>query len=180
MKLETDISKIEILSQEQEDANWRFRCFMKGCDLEIEQIDEIVHKLNENVSAQIDCLKCGNCCKVISPILLDSDIERLAIFFSIPDKTFISEYLNEADDEEGYAFNEKPCPFLDSDNSCTVYSSRPENCRSYPHLHKDDFIFRISQAYSNCSVCPIVYNVYEMLKVEMQNRNVKSLFRDYD
>ncbi len=179
MKLETDISRIEILSKEQEDSNWRFRCFLKGSNLEIEEIDAIVHRLYEKVSAQIDCLQCGNCCKVISPILLDSDIERLANFLNMPDKQFISEYLIEADDEKGYVFKSVPCPFL-SKNSCTVYSNRPETCRSYPHLHKDEFVFRISQAYSNCSVCPIVYNVYDMLKEEIRNLNVESLFTYYE
>jgi Fe-S-cluster containining protein len=52
-------------------------------------------------------------------------------------------------------------------NLCRVYNDRPGDCRSYPHLHKRDFVFRVNQAFSNCFVCPIVFNVYEELKREL-------------
>lgn len=39
-----------------------------------------------------------------------------------------------------------------------------ENCISYPHLHKKDFTSRLIGVIENCSVCPIVFNVYERLK----------------
>lgn len=179
MKLETDIKKIEILAQEKEESNWRFRCFLKGCDLEIEEIDAIVHRLYETVSGQIDCLKCGNCCRVIQPILLKEDISRLANSVSMSNENFIYEYLVEDEDDRGYVFKSRPCPFL-SENSCLVYSDRPGDCRSYPHLHKDEFVFRVNQAFSNCSVCPIVYNVYDMLQIEIHDMNVRSYFKEYE
>ena len=31
-----------------------------------------------------------------------------------------------------------------------------------------EFVFRVNQAFSNCFLCPIVYNVYEQLKVEVR------------
>ena len=179
MKLETDIRNIEILSLEKEESNWRFRCFLKGCDLESEQIDTIVHRLYETVSEQINCLKCGNCCRVISPVLLEEDFKRLANSLDIPDELFIAEYLVEVEDDEGYVFKSTPCPFL-SGNSCTVYSDRPGDCRSYPHLYKDEFVFRMNQVLSNCSVCPIVYNVYDKLEIEIRDMNVRSYFKDYE
>jgi Fe-S-cluster containining protein len=60
----------------------------------------------------------------------------------------------------------KPCKFL-RNKKCTIYSSRPFDCRSYPHLHKKDFTFRLFAVLNNYSVCPIVFNVYEELKVRM-------------
>ena len=57
----------------------------------------------------------------------------------------------------------KPCQFLE-DKKCTIYSIRPEECRSYSYLLKDDFISRLFGAISNYELCPIVYNVYELLK----------------
>ena len=42
--------------------------------------------------------------------------------------------------------------------------------RSYPHLQKEDFVFRLAQAVSNCSICPIAFNVYERLKAELWHR----------
>jgi len=45
-----------------------------------------------------------------------------------------------------------------------VYPDRPNDCRSYPHLHKNDFVLRLWGVDDDSSVCPIVYNVYEKLK----------------
>jgi Fe-S-cluster containining protein len=78
---------------------------------------------------------------------------------------FRSRFLADDPEREGSVFINQPCPFL-QDNFCTVYDHRPSDCRSYPHLHKRDFVFRMNQAFSNCSVCPIVFNVYEELKRE--------------
>jgi Fe-S-cluster containining protein len=58
----------------------------------------------------------------------------------------------------------KPCPFLEG-NLCSNYDHRPGDCRSFPHLHKHDFIFRLWNVADNCAVCPIVFNVYERLKI---------------
>ena len=166
MKIETDLSTIERLTRENEQANWEFRCFMKILEIPAEKLDAIVHRLNKEVSAQIDCRACANCCKVVSPVLDQKDIKRLAKHLDMPRESFIGEYLMEDPEDGEIIFKSMPCPFL-SDNLCSVYSHRPKVCRSYPHLQKDRFIFRVNQAYSNCSVCPIVFNVYEQLKKEL-------------
>jgi hypothetical protein len=163
MKIETDIKKIEQLAHQREDANWAFRCFLKGSDLSVAKIDSIVHDLYREVSAQIDCTQCANCCKAVQPILTAADIKRLARHVGFTTKEFGSRFLRENDEGEGFVFTAQPCPFLE-DNRCAVYENRPRDCRSYPHLHKREFVARVSQAFSNCPVCPIVFNVYEGLK----------------
>lgn len=166
MKLETEIKRIERLAQEKSDENWRFRCFVKGSDLSIEALDAAVHKLYKTVSQQIDCQACANCCKVISPSLDDEDIKLLARHLDLSEDEFKGEYLERNKEDGEYYFKETPCRFL-SGNCCTVFMFRPKICRSYPHLHKQEIFFRFSNVYSNCSVCPIVYNVYEQLKKEL-------------
>ena len=166
MNLVTDIETIQKLAAEKEDANWRFRSFLKGLDMEFEELDAIVHQLYESVSAQIDCEACGLCCRVMHPILNKRDIERLADRLSLSVNEFESEYLMKDEEEDGFTFRSTPCPFL-TGNSCTVYPDRPADCRSYPHLHKKDFVTRLYGVLSNCSVCPIVFNVYELLKVKL-------------
>jgi Fe-S-cluster containining protein len=167
MSMEKDLRKIEQLARQREDENWRFRCYLKASDLSVARIDALVRKLYQEVSAQIDCTSCGNCCRVMKPLLTDADIKRLAAHLGLTVTQFRADYIK-ADSEERNAveFNTMPCPFL-QDNHCTVYDCRPRDCRSYPHLHKKDFVFRINQAYNNCSVCPIVFNVYEGLKSEL-------------
>jgi Fe-S-cluster containining protein len=172
VKLETDVRRIASLAQQSEEANWRFRCFLKGCDLAVEEIDAMVHGLFRSVSKEIDCRECGNCCEVVQPVLNDDDIARLAGSLGTSAEAFTAEYLVEDMDDEGYTFNSSPCPFL-SGKSCSVYPDRPSDCRSCPHLQKHDFVFRVNQAFSNCSVCPIVFNVYERLKAEVWDRDVE-------
>jgi Fe-S-cluster containining protein len=71
------------------------------------------------------------------------------------------------DDPSGrFEFNKVPCPFL-ADNQCTNYAYRPENCRSYPHLHKKDFVSRLFGVIDNYEICPIVFHVVEQLKIEL-------------
>jgi uncharacterized protein len=172
MKLETDIKNIEQLSQQREDANWKFRCFLKRSDLSVAKIDSTVKGLYQEISAQIDCTECGNCCKVVQPVLTEADIKKLARHHELSTTEFRSRFLLENEEDEGFVFNMQPCPFLEN-NRCTVYENRPGVCRSYPHLHKRDFVSRLNQAFFNCSICPIVFNVYEELKRTLGPRWLK-------
>ncbi len=161
----TDLKEIAKLAKKQNDANWRFRTFLKGTDLELEEVDAIVHKHYEEVSARIDCRECGNCCRVSQPVLNENDVTNLAIGLSFSRETLTKRFL--AKDEDGdIVFNKLPCPLLKG-NLCSAYECRPDVCRSFPHLHKDEFIFRLMGIIHNCSVCPIVFNVYERLKDEL-------------
>ena len=76
MKVETDLKKIKKAAKRKEKENWEFRSFLKGHDIEIEEMDSIVHRIYEQVSREIDCRVCGNCCREISPVLEQYDIEK--------------------------------------------------------------------------------------------------------
>jgi Fe-S-cluster containining protein len=166
MKLQTDPKVVAKLAKEREDANWRFRSFLKGVDLDIKELDAIVHGHYEAVSRQIDCCACGNCCREALPVLHASDVSRLASGLSVPEAEVMDRLLVSGEEAETFTFNQKPCPLL-SGNRCTAYACRPGDCRSFPHLHKEQFVFRLIQAVENCSICPIVFNVFERLKDEL-------------
>jgi Fe-S-cluster containining protein len=167
MKFEFDIDRIKKLAIQREDENWMFRCFLKGrCDLSSEEIDTLFRQFAKEVTREIDCMECANCCREVKPLLQSKDMERLGSFLGLSRTSFCEKYLVESEEEKGFHFKILPCPFLEG-NLCTVYDSRPHDCRSYPHLQKKDRVFCMTDIFSNCSVCPIVYNVYELLKKEL-------------
>jgi Fe-S-cluster containining protein len=169
MELITDPKELAKLAEERVDANWKFRAFLKGGDLGIDELDAIVHRHYEEVSAQIDCCECGNCCRESRPLLQQDDVTTLARGLNISREVLTKRML--ITDEDGdIVFNKSPCPLL-TGNLCSEYEHRPNDCRSFPHLHKDEFVFRLIGVVHNCSVCPIVFNVYERLKDEIWHQS---------
>lgn len=176
--MEIDLNKIAIHAKEKEDENWNFRTFLKGCD--DKEIDSIVHELYQDVSSKIDCTVCANCCKTIQPILDKDDIAKLSKCINIAVTAFTEGFVT--NDEEGKkVLNQIPCTFLNN-NKCIHYSSRPKDCNSYPHLHKRGFTFRLFGVLDNYSICPIVFNVYELLKKNLNQKfeNFIDEMGDYD
>jgi Fe-S-cluster containining protein len=179
MKLVTDIKKIVALSNKNHDANWNFRSFLKGYDAPIEKIDAIVRELYEWISSEIDCKACANCCRKARPVLDQKDIRRLAKGLKNSSDDFKAMYLSSGDEPEGFVFKKTPCPFL-KNNLCSHYDFRPTDCRSFPHLHKKEFVFRLWNVVENCSICPIVFNVYEHLKEELWHIDYNDFIDDLD
>ena len=172
--MEINLKKISKISKIKEQENWKYRTFLKGYDISCEELDSIVHELFSTVSAEVDCTACGNCCKKISPVLNKNDIHRLSEILGISIEQFQDQYLKKDEDGE-YVFNELPCSFLEK-NICTQYEYRPTDCRSYPHLHKEDFVFRLFGVIENYSICPIVFNVYELLKERISDETTHDYF----
>lgn len=167
--METDLTKIKNQAKEKEDENWRFRAFLKNCDARA--LDSIVHKLFEQATKAIDCTSCGNCCREIRPVLKNRDINKLAKSLNIKPDRFIADYVKK-DEDGNNVLKQIPCPFL-SDNKCTHYAARPDDCASYPHLHKKEFVFRLIGVINNYAVCPIVFNVYEALKDKLKSQFIE-------
>lgn len=163
------MERIKILSEQNEDENWEFRRFLKFYDTPGEDIDTIVHRIYREIAARIDCTECGNCCEIVSPALDQKDIEKLSEALEMSPDEFVIRYLGERDDEGKLEMRDRPCPFLEG-SVCSCYDARPEACVSYPHLQKEGFVSRLMNVIANCSVCPIVFNVYEELKRELRFR----------
>jgi len=151
----------------REVENWRFRDFLKESGIEPEEIDRLVRKIYCQESEAFDCAACANCCKEISPLMDNEDVERLAAGLGMPPDHLVQEHLIRDEKYEGLVFNKAPCPLL-KEGRCICYPYRPGACASYPHLHKDGFVRRLSNMVANCSVCPVVFNVFERLKDEMK------------
>ncbi|GAB4114454.1 MAG: YkgJ family cysteine cluster protein [Thermoflexibacter sp.] len=126
-------------------------------------LDDTFHTLHEEVFEQIDCLDCANCCKTTSPIFYERDIERLAKFLKIRPSEFIEKYLH-IDEDNDYVLNVAPCPFLDSENYCTVYEARPTACREYPHTDRKRMVQILDLTLKNAEICPAVFWIVERMK----------------
>ncbi|MBU4304822.1 MAG: YkgJ family cysteine cluster protein [Candidatus Omnitrophica bacterium] len=70
-----------------------------------EKIDKTVHSLYKQISSKIDCTNCGNCCKLIKPVLSKKDIEKLSKSLGVGTDKVIKDFLIEDKKEGGFIFN---------------------------------------------------------------------------
>ncbi len=159
-----DLETIKKLSEEKRSENLLFIAFLKKQNSA--KIDKLMHELNNHYIFHIDCTQCGNCCMHLRPILAERDIDILIKKLRTTRVKFKKTYV--ITDEEGdMLFKHLPCKFL-LDKKCKLYESRPEDCRSYPHLHKSFLTHRLYGIFENYAICPIVFNVLEDLKTKLQ------------
>lgn len=118
--------------------------------------------LHEEAFSKVDCLQCANCCKNYSPRFKTPDIKRISKHLGLRESDFIGKYLK-VDEEGDFVANDLPCPFLGSDNYCTIYEERPSDCRRFPYTDEDVIIKRPALTLKNSSFCPITYYVVEKL-----------------
>lgn len=129
-------------------------------------LDFLFHEAHEKSFGEINCLSCANCCKTTSPIFYPKDIDRLAKELRIKPGAFIEKYLR-VDEDRDFVLKNSPCPFLDSDNYCTVYDSRPTACREYPHTDRKNMYQVLDLTYKNTEVCPAVLQIVEEIKSKL-------------
>jgi hypothetical protein len=164
--MEINLNKIKQMAKKKENENWKYRTFIKGYE-NTEKLDSIVHRLNKEISSKIDCTTCANCCKAIQPTFTQKDITKIANHLELIPSQFIEQYLVPDVFGDDFSPKESPCPFL-KNNTCSIYDEQPDSCRYYPHLHKNDFAYRMMGIIANYEVCPIVFNVFERLKKELR------------
>lgn len=126
-------------------------------------LDELFHEAHDEAFEKIDCLTCANCCKTTSPIFYERDIERAAKACRLKPGEFIEKYLR-IDEDKDYVLKKSPCSFLDADNYCTIYESRPNACREYPHTNRKKMQQILDLTFKNTLVCPAVLHITEKLK----------------
>jgi Fe-S-cluster containining protein len=161
-----DPVQIRELAQGKKDENWKFREFLKTrCDLEPDEIDQLVFQTTRRVWAGIDCTACANCCREMYPSFSEEEVDRLARRLGMERRQFIETYLKraEAGGKNPWQTRVVPCPFL-KENLCSVYEDRPAECSGYPYLYQPEFASRTIGMVERTFTCPIVYEVMEHLK----------------
>lgn len=160
------IDELENLPEKAKQVAKESKKFFKGIKKRrFNELDQHIHALHEEVFEEIDCLACGNCCKTLGPRITDRDIEKLASTLRMKEQEVINTYLR-IDEDGDYVFKSMPCPFLGSDNYCSVYKNRPKACREYPHTDRKRFIQIHNLTIKNAETCPAVYRIIEQLKKE--------------
>lgn len=158
--IETDLVRIADLATGWETENINFRSFLKGMDDQM--VDKIVQSLHKEVSRQVDCTLCGNCCSSLKPNISSYDIKILAALDGISPEEYVSGYCQE-DEFEGTFLKDTPCRYLEG-KRCGIYESRPGQCQRFPYTGEKGFIFRLWGISGFYGICPIVFNIMEMLK----------------
>jgi Fe-S-cluster containining protein len=155
------LDKLSILSKKAEPEN---RLFFKNIKPgKANELDKTFHKINDEVFSHTDCLKCANCCKALGPRLSERDIRQLSKTLNIKASVFEQQYLR-IDEDGDYVFKTMPCPFLGSDNYCSVYKNRPKACSDYPHTHQPEILRKSKVTIKNSYTCPAVYEILEEVK----------------
>ncbi len=119
--------------------------------------------LHDAAFEQIDCLTCARCCKNYSPRFKTPDIKRISKLLKMRESVFIDTYLT-LDNEGDYVSKSQPCPFLGSDNYCSIYDHRPSDCQRFPYTNEDVLFKRPAITLKNATFCPAVYFVLEKLR----------------
>ncbi len=121
-------------------------------------LDKHFHKAHEQAFSCIDCLECANCCTTTGPLLTDKDISRISKHLRIKDAEFVDEYVR-VDEDGDQVFKSMPCPFLGSDNYCSIYEHRPKACKEYPHTDRVKQHQLLKLHVKNAEICPAAEKV---------------------
>jgi Fe-S-cluster containining protein len=161
---QTELSFIAAQALEKEEENHHFfLCVQKQDDT---LLDDMVHALNDEVSAVVDCTACGNCCNTLIINVLPEEIAPLAAHLNMNEADAKEKYIEES--LAGNCFiNAVPCHFF-AEKKCTVYDHRFKECRDFPHLHKNGARKRFLGTLLHYGNCPIIYNVVEALKLKLE------------
>lgn len=118
--------------------------------------------LHEEAFEKIDCLTCANCCKNYSPRFKTPDVKRIAKSMGMKESVFIDSYLR-VDEDGDFVVKSSPCPFLNGDNTCSIYDVRPSDCARFPYTNEDVIVKRQALTLKNSEFCPITFYVLEKL-----------------
>ena len=142
------------------EENDHFTVFLK--EKPHQELDPLVHQLNDTIAPQINCTTCGNCCKSLMINVSEAEATRLSTYLGQDRETFDARYLEKGSNGM-MLVNTIPCHFLD-DNKCTIYEHRFEGCKEFPAMHLPHFRSRLFTTFMHYGRCPIIFNVVEGLK----------------
>ena len=165
--MEEQIKALPALAKDKENIHKKFFSLLKRKPPK--KLDCIMMELHEREFAKTDCLKCANCCKTTGPLFTQKDLLRIAKYLRMKPNAFIKQYLR-LDEDQDWVLQTLPCPFLDSDNRCSIYDVRPKACREFPHTDRKKFQQITHLTLKNVAICPAAFNIVESLRNTLDTR----------
>lgn len=155
-------SKIKEEFEKVERENYKFRTYLKS-HADVDELDEQFLELHNELFEIYDCSKCRNCCKEYTVTFEENEIEQASKLLNITKEEFMKKYIEET--ISGYDLKFKPCCFLTEKGDCKIEKCKPEGCRDYPFTNKPERLFSLLGIVDFASVCPVVFEMLERLKM---------------
>jgi hypothetical protein len=162
-----DLHTLKQKASGKKKENKKFLQSLKG--MKSGKVDANFHQVHEEVFACTDCLQCANCCSTTGPLFTDKDTARIARHLNLRPAEFAERYLR-LDEDRDYVLQQVPCPFLGTDNYCSIYEVRPKACQEYPHTDRRNMHEILDLTLKNAAVCPAVFEILEKMKLAMANK----------
>lgn len=162
MQLQTNLAYIQQAALEKEEENFFFKESLQNSDAD--ETDRAVQLLDAEITPQIDCTACGNCCKTLMINVTRPEVEDLSQYLNMPVDELKERYI-ETSLQGDMIVNTIPCKFLSS-TMCSIYEHRFAECREFPGLQRSGFVNRLFATFMHYGRCPIIYNVIEQLKIK--------------
>ena len=147
------------------DKQKQFKNFLARADKN--KVLKELPQLHEEAFEKIDCLQCAACCKNYSPRFKTPDVKRISKHLGMKESDFIEKYLR-VDEEGDFVVKSSPCPFLGSNNFCSIYEVRPSDCARFPYTDEDVIIKRQQITLKNSTFCPITFYVLDRLTEKLK------------
>jgi Fe-S-cluster containining protein len=164
-------SSLKRLKKKFDENRRSFRRFITRTEMRPPaDLDIIMEKIDQEVWSKVNCLKCSNCCRSMSPTYTYRDIRRISSYLGMRPKDFKEKWLYLDKKDNDWMNKSRPCQFLDlKTNMCSIYEVRPADCAEFPHFLKKpqtDFIYIHKQ---NIEYCPATMLMVEKLKEKLEN-----------
>ena len=165
-------TKVKEAFKRIEEENYAFRVYLKN-HADEDELDEQFMKLHNELFLDYDCNQCRNCCVEYSASFEEDELGPVAAFLKMGEKDFRDKYMKEESGD--YLLNERPCCFRKEDGGCQIEGCKPASCRDYPYTDKQERLFSLLSIVESTSVCPVVFEMFERLKIEYRFKRRKRM-----
>ena len=160
-----DIKKFEKTANKERPA---LEGFLDKLDEMVPQgFSKIIREEDAKVWKEVDCTKCANCCKTMTPVFTKKDIKRIAVHLDMKPEAFFEKWLMVEDDSGNTVNKTLPCQFL-IDDKCSIYEVRPSDCAEFPHHDKRPFDLYNDTFKQNLHRCPATFDLITKLKTRIE------------